>query len=226
VQPVSVMRIHPGTFTFLRDLAANNNRDWFMAHKAEHDKARENVTEFAAELIRQLSKIDPSLDIATDPKKSVMRIYRDIRFSPDKTPYKNNFGIYRTSSGNSLHVGYYMHIQPDGSFIAGGSWMPESDNLKKIRQEIDYNADSLKTIVDESGFKKLFGEFRNQEKLKTVPRDYSPDNENIELLKLKSFVAEHPFTNDELTKEGIIDTIVAMCSKIYPLNEFLKNAVS
>ncbi|MBS1531784.1 MAG: DUF2461 domain-containing protein [Bacteroidetes bacterium] len=222
------MRIYPETFDFLRNLVENNNRDWFMAHKADHDRAKENVIEFAGELIRELGQIDPSLDRELDPKKSVLRIYRDIRFSPDKTPYKNNFAIGRMTSGkNVMHIGYYMHIQPGGSFIAGGSWMPEADQLKKVRQEIDYNADELKKIIDAPEYKKLFGEFRNQEeRLKTVPQGYSPDNENIDLLKLKSFVAHHNFTDKEMQQEGVVQRIAEVCSKIYPLNVFLKNAVS
>lgn len=223
------MRIYPETFEFLKNLAANNNRDWFMAHKKDHDNAKENVIEFAEALIKALSQVDPTVDANLDPKKCVMRIYRDIRFSLDKTPYKNNFGIGKLNSGNNnvMHIGYYMHVQPDGSFIAGGSWMPENDQLKKIRQEIDYNADSLKKIVDDPEFIELFGEFRNQEeKLKSVPQGYSADNENIELLKLKSFVAYRNISNRDMTKEGIVDEIAALCSKIYPLNEFLKNAVS
>jgi uncharacterized protein (TIGR02453 family) len=221
------MRIYSETFDFLKNLAANNNREWFMAHKAEHDKAKENVTAFAAELITELSKMDPTLDASIDPKKSVMRIYRDIRFSLDKTPYKNNFGIGKMTTGkNVMHIGYYMHIQPGESFIAGGSWMPEADQLKKVRQEIDYNPEGLKKIIDANDFIKLFGYFRKQEQLKTAPREYSADNENIELLKLKSFVAAHSFTDDELMQEGVVKTIAAIGSKIYPLNEFLKNAVS
>jgi len=221
------MRIYPETFNFLKDIVANNNRDWFLAHKDEHNKAKENVIEFAGELIKELSKIDPTLDAALDPKKAVLRIYRDIRFSPDKTPYKNNFGIGKLTSGkNVMHIGYYMHIQPGGSFIAGGSWMPENDQLKKIRQEIDYNTAGLKEVIDAPEFKKLFGEFRKQEQLKTVPQGYSADNENIDLLKLKSFVAEHSFTDKEMTTEGIVQQIASMCSKLYPLNVFLKNAVS
>jgi uncharacterized protein (TIGR02453 family) len=223
------MRIYSETFDFLKNLAANNNRDWFMAHKKDHDDAKENVIAFAGALIKELSQADPTVDAGLDPKKCVLRIYRDVRFSPDKTPYKNNFGIGKLNSGNDnvMHIGYYMHVQPGESFIAGGSWMPESDQLKKIRQEIDYNADSLKSIVDDPEYVKLFGDFRNQEeKLKTAPQGYSPDNENIELLKLKSFVAYHKFTDEDMTKEGIVNKIAALCSKIYPLNEFLKNAVS
>jgi uncharacterized protein (TIGR02453 family) len=221
------MRINPETFVFLKDLAANNNREWFLANKAAHDKAKENVIEFAGELIRELNKVDPGIDAHLDPKKCVMRIYRDIRFSLDKTPYKNNFGIGKLTSGkNVMHIGYYMHIQPGASFIAGGSWMPETDQLKAIRQEIDYNSGSLRSIVDAPEFKRLFGDFRKQEQLKTVPRDYSADNENIELLKLKSFVAAHNLTDGELEKEGVIKNIAAICSKIYPLNVFLNNAVA
>jgi len=198
-----------------------------MAHKADHDRAKENVIDFAGELIRELSKIDPSLDPNVDPKKAVLRIYRDVRFSPDKTPYKNNFGIGRMTSGkNVMHIGYYMQIQPGESFIAGGSWMPEADQLKKVRQEIDYNAAGLKKVIDAPAFKKLFGEFRKQEQLKTVPQGYSADNENIDLLKLKSFVAHHNFADAELQKEGVVQKIAAVCEEMYPLNVFLKNAVS
>jgi uncharacterized protein (TIGR02453 family) len=222
------MRIYPETFQFLKDLAANNNRDWFMAHKKDHDKAKENVTQFAGELIKELSKVDPTLDPGLDPAKCVLRIYRDIRFSADKTPYKNNFGIGKLTSGkNVMHIGYYMHVQPGESFIAGGSWMPENDQLKKIRQEIDYNAGSLKKVVDAPEFVKLFGNFRNQEmSLKTVPQGYSSDNENIDLLRLRNFVALHNFTDKELQQEGIVKEIASICGRIYPLNEFLKNAVS
>ncbi len=221
------MRIDPETFVFLKDLAANNNREWFLANKAAHDKAKANVIEFAGELIRELNKIDLGIDAHLDPKKCVMRIYRDIRFSLDKTPYKNNFGIGKLTSGkNVMHIGYYMHIQPGASFIAGGSWMPQTDQLKAIRQEIDYNPASVKSIVDAPEFKRLFGDFRKQEQLKTVPREYSADNENIELLKLKSFVAAHNLTDGELEKEGVIKNIAAICSKIYPLNVFLNNAVA
>lgn len=104
--------------------------------------------------------------------------------------------------------------------------MPEAAHLKAIRQEIDYNADELKNIIDDPAFKKLFGEFRNQEALKSVPRDYSADNENIDLLKLKSFVAFHPFKDDDLMKKNAAETIAGICSKIQPLNVFLNNALT
>jgi uncharacterized protein (TIGR02453 family) len=149
--------INPQTLDFLKELIKNNNREWFQANKTAYDKARENVIEFATELIGLLHKIDPGIDEALDPKKSVMRIYRDIRFSKNKTPYKNNFGISIPTSGlKNGGVEYYLHLTPGASFIAGGYWMPENEHLKKIRQEIDYNGKDLIAIIDNPEFVKLF----------------------------------------------------------------------
>jgi uncharacterized protein (TIGR02453 family) len=221
------MRINPETFDFLKKLVANNNREWFQANKAEHDKARENVIEFARELIKQVHLVDPLVDAELDPKKCVMRIYRDIRFRKDKTPYKNNFGVSIPTLGSRTGgVEYYFHIQPDKAFIAGGYWMPDTEHLKKIRQEIDYNADDLKKIIDNAEFKKLFGDFRKQDQLKTVPREYSADNENIDLLKLKSFIVSHPVSDKALMKPDALEHIAMVCSKLYPLNIFLRNALA
>lgn len=219
--------IKPETLEFLSALIKNNNREWFAANKPTYEKARENVVEFATALLTELHKMDPEIDDAIDPKKSVMRIYRDIRFSKNKTPYKNNFGISVPTKGTrNGGAEYYMHITPGASFIGGGYWMPENDDLKKIRQEIDYNANDLKKIIDDPEFVSLFGDFRKQEQLKTVPREYSADHENIELLKLKSFVAWHKLTDKELAKADVVENITHICTKIHPLNVFLKNALA
>jgi uncharacterized protein (TIGR02453 family) len=219
--------ISPETIDFLKDLVKNNNREWFQANKAAHDTARENVISFTAELLVLLHKIDPGIDEALDPKKCVMRIYRDIRFSLNKTPYKNHFGISIPTSGlKGGGVEYYFHLTPGKTFIAGGYWMPEAAHLKAIRQEIDYNGKDLKSIIGEPGFVKLFGSFTAQEQLKTVPQGYAADNENIELLKLKSFIVSHDLTDKELFKADIAQQVAAICSRIYPLNVFLKNAIT
>jgi len=221
------MRIYPETLDFLKNLAENNNREWFQLHKPEHDKARENVIEFATEIIKALHHVDPQVNVDLDPKRCVQRIYRDIRFRKDKTPYKNNFGVSIPTSGpKNGGVEYYFQIQPGKSFIAGGYWMPETDHLKAIRQEIDYNAHELKNIIDNAKFKKLFGDFRKQEQLKTVPREYSADNENIELLKLKSFIVWHQVKDKVLTKPNIVEHLASVGGKIYPLNVFLRNAIT
>ncbi|MDB5112329.1 MAG: hypothetical protein JWR67_3443 [Mucilaginibacter sp.] len=218
--------INQQTIDFLAGLVENNNREWFLANKDQYDEARENVIDLTGELLKLLHKIDPDISEELDPKKCVMRIYRDIRFSKNKTPYKNNFGVSIPTSGTRLGgAEYYMHIQPGKSFIAGGYWMPEATHLKAIRQEIDYNAAALKAIIDDPAFIKLFGNFRSQDQLKTVPREYSADNENIELLKLKSFIVSHPLKDKDLLKKDCATNIAQICSKINPLNAFLKNAI-
>jgi uncharacterized protein (TIGR02453 family) len=219
--------IESQTLDFLKELVENNNREWFQANKERYDKARANVIELATNVITKLHKVDPSVSADLDPKKCVMRIYRDIRFSKNKIPYKNNFGVSLPTLGSKLGgVEYYLHIQPGKSFIAGGYWMPEAEHLKAIRQEIDYNANDLKKIIDDKEFVKLFGEFRKQDQLKTTPKGYDVDNENIDLLKLKSFIVSHPLKDKELMSAGAAGEIVNMCSKVYPLNIFLKNAIA
>lgn len=214
------------TFDFLKDLVENNNRDWFQANKERYDMARENMIEFAATLVKELHQIDPDVDDSLDAKKCVMRIYRDIRFSKNKTPYKDNFGLsFPTKSLKLGGVEYYLHITPGKSFIAGGYWMPEANHLKAIRQEIDFNAAELKKTIDDAEFVKLFGKFREQDHLKSLPRDYRADNENIDLLKLKSFIAIHKLKDSELIAKNSVDMLAAICKKMLPLTVFLNNAL-
>lgn len=219
--------IYQESIDFLKDLAENNNREWFTANKERYEKARENVIDFTGKLLDIVRKANPGMDENLDAKKCVMRIYRDIRFRKDKTPYKTNFGVSLPTSGTKGGgVEYYFHIQPGNSFIGGGYWMPEAPQLKAIRQEIDYNAADLKKIIDDKEFIKLFGDFRAQEQLKTLPKGYEADNENIDLLKLKSFVGWHKITDKELTKAGSVEMVADMCARINPLNVFLKNALA
>jgi len=219
--------IHPDTLTFIADLKENNSREWFQANKERYDKAHEDVIAFAGKLIEALSKKDAGVDDSLDPKKCVMRIYRDIRFSKDKTPYKTNMSIGRLTKNKTVEIGYYLQIEPGNkSFIAGGYWMPQGEHIKSIRQEIDYNAADLTSIVDTADFKKAFGEFREQEKLKTLPKGYDADNENIELLKLKSFIAYRDLKDKELTGPNAVKLVAQLCAKIHPLNVFLNNAIN
>jgi len=219
--------INPQTVDFLKELIQHNDRDWFQTNKADYDKARENVIDFTAKLIIELQTIDPAIEETIEAKKCVMRIYRDIRFSKNKAPYKNNFGISIPTKGSKLvGVEYYFHLTPGASFIAGGYWMPEADHLKAIRQEIDYNAHDLKAIIDDAEFIKLFGNFREQDRLKTTPKGYDADNENIDLLKLKSFIVSHKIKDKDLFKADSVDYVAKVCSKLYPLTVFLRNAIA
>lgn len=213
------------TFDFLNKLVQNNDRDWFLENKAEYEQAKENVIQFAGELLPLLAQFDPLINVDLDPKKCVMRIYRDIRFSKDKTPYKNNFGInFKTGFANA-DLGYYVHIQPEHCFVGGGYWMPPGDQIKKIRQEIDYNGAALNSIITDASFTNDFPKFDQQEKLKTNPKGYETDHEFINLLKLKSFAATHSLSNQELMHKNSAQKIAGYLRKISPLNNFLNQAL-
>lgn len=214
------------TLDFIAEVAENNDRDWFQDNKARYEQARENMLDFTAALIKELGKTDPGV-AAADPKKSLQRIYRDIRFSKNKAPYKDHFGISLSSSlAKPDTTGYYIHIKPGGTFAGGGYWQPTSEHIKAIRQEIDYNGAHLKEIVDNKAFIKLFGDFRGQNSLKTLPKGYDADHHDISLLKLKDFIAMRDFADKELLKADSYKTFADVLGKIYPLNEFLNNAIA
>ncbi len=217
--------IEAATFDFLKNLVGNNNRDWFMENKASYEQARENVIDFAQQVLQSLAKADPQVNATVDPKKCVMRIYRDVRFSKDKKPYKNNFGINFKTGNGTAEMGYYVHIQPGSSFAGGGYWMPSAEHLKAIRQEIDYNGSALNAIVTDASFTDDFSAFDKQEQLKNNPKGYEADNQYINLLKLKSFAATHPFSDQELMDKTAVQKVVKILAKIQPLNNFLNQAL-
>lgn len=213
------------TFDFLKKLAKNNNRDWFIEHKAEYEKARENVIDFAAKVIALIAKDDKRVNPDIDPKKSVMRIYRDIRFSKDKTPYKTNFGINIKTGPGKSEMGYYLHVQPEKSFAGGGYWMPPADHLKAIRQEIDYNGAVLNKVVSDTSFIDTFSEFDKQEQLKNNPKGYEADHPYINLLKLKSFASIHQLSDKEMIDKNAAQHAVKYLKMITPINDFLFQAI-
>jgi len=154
-----------------------------------------------------------------------MRIYRDIRFSKNKTPYKSNFGISLKTGDNNSIIEYYIHIQPENSFAGGGYWMPPADHLKAIRQEIDYNGAVLNAIVSDASFINDFSAFDQQEQLKNNPKGYEANHPYIHLLKLKSFIAIHKFTDQELMEKTAVQNVVKYLVKVQPLNNFLNQAL-
>ncbi|WP_069659921.1 DUF2461 domain-containing protein [Arcticibacter eurypsychrophilus] len=219
--------IQQSTFNFLKSVAENNNREWFKDHKQEHDAAREDVFQFAQDLIKGVSAFDSTVPKDLDPKTCVMRIYRDVRFSLDKLPYKTNFGIGISSLGKNFPgPGYYLHIQPGASFIAGGSWYPEANELKAIRQEIDYNTADWHHVIDQKDLINSFGELGPEHKLKTSPKGYPKDHPEMEYLKLKSFIFSKQLTDKELLKPSSPKDIAELAAKIFPFMVFLRKAIS
>ncbi|QQL48714.1 DUF2461 domain-containing protein [Mucilaginibacter ginkgonis] len=218
--------ISQATFNFIKDVTANNDREWFAENKIRYDQARENMIDFTAAMLAELAKTDAGVK-EVDPKKAVQRIYRDIRFSKNKTPYKNHFGVsFASKASKPDTTGYYLHIMPLGSFVGGGIWQPQSENIKAIRQEIDYNGAAFKEIVDSKKWIDTFGEFRNGNSLKTTPKGYDTDHEDIALLKLKDFIGMHNISTTALTKKESYKTVANVLEQIYPLNEFLNNAIA
>ncbi|WP_026897063.1 DUF2461 domain-containing protein [Daejeonella oryzae] len=219
--------ITEATFNFLKELNQNNEREWFHAHKEEHDKARNNVLDFTGEIITELSLIDQLIPADLDPKACVMRIYRDIRFSKDKTPYKTNFGAGISPYGKNFNgPGYYLHINPDECFVAGGCWLPEPEQLKLIRQEIDYNSGEFRKIIDNTEFQNYFGSLETEHTLKTVPKGYSADHSEINYLKLKSFTVSHKLTAKELQQKDAVKKVIMGFAIMHPFIVYLRNALS
>lgn len=213
------------TLNFIKEVAENNNREWFAANKDVYEAAKADVLALVGTLIPELAKVDPLLSAEADPKKSLLRIYRDVRFSKNKDPYKNNFGIwFSAKSRGGNEPGYYLHIQPGKSFIAGGYWMPEAPHLKLIRQEIDYNIGDFKEIINEKDFKRNF-KLGFDNALKNAPKGYDPADPNIEFLKLKSFEATQKIDDEEFLKPNLVNKLISSFKTIQPLVAFLRNAI-
>jgi len=210
---------------FLSQLKENNNKPWFEAHKAEFEKAKVEFAAFVAEVLQGVKSFDSKLE-GLQAKDGIYRIYRDVRFSPDKTPYKSHFGAYFAEGGKkSVGPGYYIHIEPSGAFVGGGIYMPEAPVLQKIRQEIDYNGNKLQAILNKPSFKKYFPKLWEEDKLSRPPKGYEADNTNIELLKLKSFVCTYNLPIEVLLGKEAPQKIVEALRELYTLQEYLREAI-
>lgn len=209
---------------FLQTLKKNNNREWFSQNKKNFESIKNNFNDIVETLIAGIAKHDKDM-AGVEAKDCIFRIYRDIRFSKDKTPYKTNFGANMAPGGKkSGKTGYYIRIEPGGgSFLAGGIYMPPSEQLKAVRQEIDYNIDEFKEIIRDKNFIKYFGSVTG-EKLKKAPRGYSPDHPDIELLKFKSYIMMHKVKESQLLDKGFIKYAVEVFRAMQPFNWFLNRA--
>lgn len=212
--------------SFLSELGANNNKEWMDANRGAYLQAKADFEALVNVLLRNLQAIDPGLNGLTG-KDCIFRINRDIRFSKDKSPYKHNFGASIAEGGKkSLNAGYYLHIQPgDESFFGGGLYMPPGAQLKKIRQEIDYNAPELLKIVTAEDFKQAYGRIQG-EKLSRAPKGYDPHHPNIEFLKLKSYVALHKLSDDDIKSPKLIENLTHNFQVLKPFIDFLNVAIS
>lgn len=215
------------TFQFLKAIKSNNNKDWFDKHKESYLEAKAEHEVFIEKIIKGLQKFDKKIAADLKAKDCVFRIYKDVRFSKDKTPYKTNFGASINPGGKkSLIAGYYLHMEPGASFLAGGVYMPEAEMLNAIRQEIDYNTDAFLKIVKAPSFKKYFKGLDDEGKLKSAPKGFDKDHPHLEILKNKHFIVSHPLSDKQFEEKGIETTIIAGFKAMYPFLEYLREATS
>jgi len=211
---------------FLTDLKNNNSREWFAENKERYDLVRSEFETLSAALIVEISKFDEDI-LHVDVKDCVFRIYRDIRFSHDKTPYKTHFGVYIASAGGrkSQRAGYYLHLDPAGCFIGAGVWCPQPNLLKVLRQSVYDNIEELNQIRTSPDFAQYFNSFYEEDKLKTVPRGFPKDFPDAELLKLKHYLVEYKLDSTFLQSDDFILRVAGIAKRAYSFNRFLNYTV-
>ena len=209
---------------FLQDLAANNNRDWFNDNRGRYEESRDKVLFLTEVFINEIRKFDPNIP-PLNPKDCMFRIFRDIRFSNDKRPYKTNFGSFISPGGRkSEWPGYYFHIEPKGSFAGGGVYMPAAEPLKAIRQHIEANPYEFLEIVNDPEFKKYYHGLMDHQ-LKTAPKGFSKDHEYIELLRYKSYAFSHRIDNETVVGNEFVEHVVSAFQQLQKMNKFLSEAL-
>lgn len=211
-------------YNFLLELRENNNREWFQANKNKYEQAKKDFELFVALQIEQVKVIDPDLS-GLRAKDCIFRIFRDVRFSEDKRPYKAHFGAFLSKDGRkSEYGGYYIHVEPEGSFLGGGCYHPASRVLKAIRKEIYHNPLEFKEIISKSEFTAHFSELYG-EKLKTAPRGYPKDFEYIDLLNFKNYAVVKSVSDEMVQSQEFSDEILKTFTSLQSLNAYLNEIV-
>jgi uncharacterized protein (TIGR02453 family) len=209
---------------FLQELSKNNNREWFNENKKWYNESREKILFLTDVLINEIGKFDPTVR-GTSPKDCVFRIFRDVRFSTDKRPYKTNFGSYIANGGRkSMNPGYYFHVEPEQSFIGGGVYMPAAEPLRTIRSYMAEHAPEFLQIINNREFKAIFPEMYDHQ-LKTAPKGFPKDHEFIDLLKYKSYVFSNSVPNHILFGDDFLGYTVNAYKQLYKVNAFLNEAL-
>ncbi|MFT6747171.1 MAG: hypothetical protein ACJAZ2_001519 [Glaciecola sp.] len=210
---------------FLKELKQNNNRDWFTENKPRYISQHENTIGFADEVLALMNKHD---DISNaSGKKSLMRIYRDVRFSKDKSPYKSHWAGYFKRSTSELRGGYYFHIEQDKCFVGGGFWKPETKDMKLIRDAIVEDESEFRKIVSSKKFIENFGiEGLHGDALKNVPRGYDKESSAGDLLKLKQFLIRKDFTKEEILSPDFAKKVNDAFKALRPFFDWMSYALT
>lgn len=218
------MTLSSENFRFLKELENNNNRDWFNTHKAEYQAAYENTVDFADELLKKLNQHD--LIETPTGKKSLFRIYRDTRFSADKTPYKTHWaGGFKRASAHR-RGGYYFHIQPgDNSFVAGGFWAPNKEDLLRIREEMASEPEEIRTILSHPYIAEAFGGLQGDQ-LKTAPKGFAKDHPAIDLLRYNQFILARNFKDTEVLAPDFADRVDDTFQRLRPFFDYMSDVLT
>lgn len=209
---------------FLSELRKNNNKEWFDKNRDRYQECRQKVLFLTELIIHEVGRFDPEVG-AQNPKDCVFRIFRDVRFSVDKTPYKTNMGSFIVKGGKkSFCAGYYLHIEPGASFVGGGSYCPPADALKAMRTEIFDNPEEFKQLIFKESFRKVYPALYD-DKLKTAPKGFPKDFPDIDLLKYKSFAFGENLDDSVVTSDAFVGRVVASMKELYPVNRFLNIAL-
>jgi len=220
-----MIQISKSTLDFLTDLKFNNDRDWFSRNRKRYEAARAEYDHFVQAVIDTIVEFDPILK-GLEAKSCIYRINRDIRFSPDKTIYKTHLGAFIVKGGRKngdRFAGYYIHVEPgNNSMVAGGAYMPPMPWLTAIRSNIDEKGDAFLKILDNKDFRAVFGEIEG-EKLKGAPKGFSKENQYIELLRMKSYLASTIISDKDVLSADFFDFTIRACKAMKPLNDFLND---
>lgn len=214
--------IQKSTLDFIKQLTKNNNRDWILKNRPAYLGAKENFENFVQEIIEQVVEFDPIIK-GLEAKSCIFRINRDVRFSNDKSPYKTNFGAFIVKGGKKngdKYAGYYVHIEPGKSFIAGGAYVPPAPWLSAIREKIDEEPERFIKIISNKDFIKVFGKLEG-ETLKKAPKGYPSDHPHIEYLKFKSFLAMNYVKDETVLSGNYAGYVLNVFKTMKPFNDFL-----
>ncbi|GGK52179.1 MULTISPECIES: DUF2461 domain-containing protein [Flavobacteriaceae] len=214
-----MITIDKSTFIFLKNLKENNNRDWFTENKPQFQIEQKKTKEFYKTLMERLKLHD-----AIDAFK-FFRIYRDVRFSKDKTPYKIHFSGSFSRATNRLRGGYYLHISPEGSFVAGGFWQPNKEDLLRIRKEFEMDTSEIRAIISDKTFVKHFEKLQG-ESLKTAPRGFDKEHQDIDLIRMKQFIVVRNFSEKEVLAPNFMDEVNASFKAMRPYFDYMSEILT
>lgn len=217
--------LQPATLKFLKELKKNNNKSWFDKNRRQYDTAKEDFTLIVTQVIKSVGSFDPGI-ANQEAKNCLFRINRDVRFSKNKDPYKSNMSAYFNKDGKKgLGAGYYLHIEPGKSFVAGGIWMPEPQVLAGIRQEIDYSFTEWEKIVVSTPFKKNFPDGLQGEALTRPPKNYDYSNPAIAYIKMKTFIVTSSFTDATVQNKNFVKEVTQQFRAMKPLVDFINRTM-